>query len=381
MSGTKTGRADYVKKLERPKSKGESVLVAISGGVDSSVAALLLKKLGYEVVTTTFWLWDYPNSPGYQGKENACCSLDTAEIVADQLDLPHRKFDLSSEFEAQVVQPTVDAYLNAVTPNPCARCNRLVRFDLLLNKAKELGFDRIATGHYVRTEKRSGKWRLLRGLDPEKDQSYFLYGLGQDELGRAIFPVGNYRKEEIYDIAREEDLVSADVEESQDLCFVPDGDYRDFLESEVGRAIKEGDIVDTEGNKLGRHNGLPFYTVGQRKGLGLETNRAYYVVEMNREDNELVVGSESDLYSSGLVAGDTNWISGTPPDKGAFFVKIRYRARPVKAEVEFGPEEFYVDFAQPQKSVTPGQIAALYRGDELLGGGVIRKVVGEENGL
>ncbi len=381
MSGTKTGRADYVKKLEEPKSKGESVLVAISGGVDSSVAALLLKELGYDVVTTTFWLWDYPNSPGYQGKENACCSLDTAEIVADQLDLPHRKFDLSSEFAAQVVQPTVDAYLEGVTPNPCARCNRLVRFDLLLNKAKELGFDRIATGHYVRTEKRNGKWRLLRGLDPDKDQSYFLYGLGQDELGRAIFPVGNYRKEEIYDIARKEGLVSADVEESQDLCFVPDGDYRDFLESEEGRAIEGGDIVDTAGNKLGQHNGLPFYTVGQRKGLGLETNRAYYVVEMNREDNELVVGSENDLYSSSLVAGDTNWVSGSPPDRGSYSVKIRYRASSVKAKVEFEPEEFYVDFVRPQKSVTPGQIAALYEGNELLGGGVIRKVVGEENGL
>jgi tRNA-specific 2-thiouridylase len=381
MSGTETGRANYVENLEGPRSKGESVLVAISGGVDSSVAALLLKELGYEVVTTTFWLWDYPNSPGYQGKENACCSLNTAEIVADQLDLPHRKFDLSSQFEAEVVQPTVDAYLDGVTPNPCARCNRLVRFDLLLDKAAEMGFDRIATGHYVRTEKRDGSRRLLRGLDQEKDQSYFLYGLGQEELSRAVFPVGNYRKEEIYEIAQEEGLVSADVEESQDLCFVPDGDYRDFLESEEGQAIEGGEIVDTEGNTLGRHHGLPFYTVGQRKGLGLETNRAYYVVEMNTDENQLVVGSESDLYSSGLVAGDTSWVAGSPPDKTSLSVKIRYRAPSVKAEVEFGSEEFYVGFDRPQKSVTPGQIAALYDGDELLGGGVIRKVVGEENGL
>lgn len=361
----------YRQQMVKGKDK---VLVALSGGVDSSVAAFLLKERGYGVATATFWLWDYPNSPEYEDGDNSCCSLDTARAVADQLDLPHYEFDFSKEFEEKIVRPTIKSYAKGITPNPCARCNRLVRFDLLLDRADEMGFDYIATGHHVRSSRCDDGWCLLKGVDRNKDQSYFLYGLDQNEIKRAKFPIGNYRKEQIYQIAEGHDLITADVEESQDLCFIPGDDYREFLKTVAPQTLKLGDIVDQNGNLIGRHDGLPRYTIGQRRGLGLENNQALYVTKLDYERNLLVVGPEESLYSSGLIARNCSWILDKPR-KTQLEVKIRYRASPVPSEVEVDGNCFKLTFDKPQKSVTPGQIAVLYDDQRLIGGGIIDRIL------
>lgn len=356
--------------------KGNSVMVGMSGGVDSSVAALLLKERGYEVTGVTFWLWNYPDSPEYRGEENNCCSIDLAATAAEQVGVPHRKLDLSEEFQELIVSYTKKTYKEGKTPNPCARCNRYVRFGLVLEKAEEMGFDYIATGHHVRKRYFDDEYHLLKGLDDNKDQSYFLYGLGREELSKSIFPIGEYEKEQIYDIAREYDLTAAELPESQDLCFVPNDDYRQFLTSE-GVDPKAGKMVNTQGEVLGSHEGLPYYTIGQRRGLGLESNEARYVVDLKPAKNQVIVGSREDLYSSGLIASELNWVN--EPSEGPVEAKIRYRSPSVEADLtRLGRDKVQVLFREPQRAVTPGQIVALYRGEELLGGGKIERALGEE---
>ncbi|MFP4647231.1 MAG: tRNA 2-thiouridine(34) synthase MnmA, partial [Candidatus Acetothermia bacterium] len=299
-----------VAEISPPQTTKDTVMVGISGGVDSSVAALLLKERGYAVVGVTFWLWNYSGSPEYRGKNNACCSFDHARLVADQLGIDHYRTDIGERFKREVFEPTVQDYLSGRTPNPCALCNRYIRFDYVMNQAKQAGFDFFATGHHVRKAEEGDTYRLLRGKDGVKDQSYFLYSLGQDELSQALFPIGDFRKEEIYGIARDHGLVSAEVAESQDLCFVSSSeDYRQVIEQVTGQKIEAGEFVDTEGNILGKHQGLSNYTIGQRRGLGLETNEAMYVLTLDSENNRIIVGPEEELYSEGLLARDCQWIS------------------------------------------------------------------------
>ncbi len=348
------------------------ILVAMSGGVDSSVAALLLKKQGHEVLGATLNLWSYA---GRIEPYNNCCSLEVA-AVAKQLGIEHRFLDYGELFAREVVRRTIEEYLRGRTPNPCIWCNASVRFPALLAEAERLGCDSLATGHYARIgEEEDGSFYLLRGRDREKDQSYFLYRLTQRELARLIFPVGAYLKEEVFALAKEAGLL-VKPKESQDLCFVPDNDYRRFLAEHSRDGIRPGEIVDTKGRVLGRHDGLPFYTIGQRRGLGLSSPERLYVLALEPESNRVIVGPEKGLYSRGLIASEVNWLAKPPAAELEVEVKVRYRTPGAMARVEpLSGNRARVVFIEPQRAITPGQAAVFYRGERLLGGGVIERVL------
>lgn len=327
------------------------------------MCAYLLREQGYRVHGLTLWLWA-PEGP----KENPCCSVDIAALAARELGIPHETVQAHREFRRLVVEPTLSAYRSGKTPNPCTFCNREVRFALLLREADRRGIPHIATGHHARIREGKGTCLLLRGRDPAKDQSYFLYSLTQGELSRALFPVGELTKAEVKRLAEKQGLTAARLPESQDLCFAPGG---------VGELIPDappGPILDLSGHVLGTHRGLPHYTVGQRRGLGLSSPEPLYVVALDPERNALIVGPESALYSRGLVATELHWIAGAPPGEGfRCQVQIRYRAAPVEAEVCLEEGKAVVEFSHPVRAVAPGQAAVFYRGEEVLGGGVISR--------
>lgn len=362
-------------------SGAASVMAAMSGGVDSSVCALLLQQAGYDVRGATMVLrGGEVLSDAAEGEGPTCGSsrdVEDARAVCRRLGIPHDAFDLRDRFEAAVVRPFCGAYLEGRTPNPCIACNRFLKFEALQKHRRQLGLDYVATGHYARRrwDEATGCWQLLRASDPAKDQSYVLYHLTQDTLAHMLFPLGELTKDEVREMARAHGFVTAEKPESQDICFVPDGDYAGFIAGRCGAdtAFSPGEIVDREGRVLGEHAGLIRYTIGQRKGIGVAAREPLYVLGKDAFANQLIVGFKDELLSSGVVACDVNLISGGVLEgPREVQVKTHYRQRPVPAVAEqTGPDELTVTFDEPQRAAAPGQAAVLYKGDIVLGGGTI----------
>jgi tRNA-specific 2-thiouridylase len=355
---------------------GAQVVVALSGGVDSAVAAALLVEQGYTVVGAMLRLWAEPG-PDDAGA-NRCCvpeAVDRAHRVADLLDIPFYLIDAEAPFKAQVVDYLVAEYAAGRTPNPCVPCNRAIRFGLLLERARALGAEFLATGHYARIHQVAGRCRLLRGCDPHKDQSYFLHVLNQEQLAHVLFPLGELTKQEVRATARKHRLPVAEQPESQDLCFLADGDYRRFLARQAPHLFQPGPIRDTSGRVLGQHQGLPAYTIGQRKGLGIAAAEPLYVLAIEPAENALIVGPAEELGQDECLVEEMHYISGdTPTAAFRTTAQIRYRARAVEVTVTpLMHQKVHVRFASPRRDVTPGQFLVLYDGEMVLGGGVICK--------
>lgn len=354
----------------------DRVVVAMSGGVDSSVAAALLVEQGYQVLGIMLRLWS-EGAPG-ESRANRCCTVDAVEDarrVARHLDIPFYLLNVEERFRRQVVEPFIREYARGRTPNPCIRCNRHIRFDYLLRRALALDARYLATGHYARVVHRDGGYRLLRGVDRDKDQSYQLYMLGQEELAHLLLPLGEQTKPEVRQAARERGLPVAEKVESQEICFVADDDYRRFLRDWAPEAFQPGDIVDREGNVLGRHSGLPDYTVGQRRGLGIAAPEPLYVLEIDVERNRLVVGPAEALGARHLLAAEVSYVGGRPPAGPCrVTAKIRYQAHDAPACLEPGPSKVAcLTFDEPRRDITPGQAVVFYQGEEVLGGGTIER--------
>lgn len=354
--------------------KPEKILIAMSGGVDSSVAALLLSEAGCECVGATMRL--FHNEDAGVSREKSCCSLEDVEdarSVAYQLGMPFYVFNFTDGFGEQVMDRFVDAYERGATPNPCIDCNRYMKFAKLVERAELLGCDAVATGHYARIEQENGRWLLKKAVDDSKDQSYVLYFLNQHQLAHLCFPLGMLHKTEAREIAEKHGLVNARKRDSQDICFVPDGDYASFIEQYTGQSSEPGDFVDKEGNVLGKHKGQIHYTIGQRRGLGISAPESLYVCGKSLDSNKVILGGKQDLMSTCCYINDINLIPWDHLDKPIKCkVKTRYRQPEQPATVEqLGDDLLKITFEEPQRAVTPGQAAVLYDGDMVLGGGTI----------
>lgn len=369
-----------MKTIKHMKAPAETtVVVAMSGGVDSSVAAALLVERGYNCIGIMMRLWSEVGVG--EGSTNKCCSLESvhdARRVADALGIPFYLINVEQPFKKKVVDFFIDGYSRGITPNPCIECNRHIRFNYLLNYARRLGADYLATGHYARLRYADdGKVHLLKGVDEAKDQSYVLSVLGQDELHDVLFPVGEFPKSAVRRMAAERGLPTASKHDSMDLCFIFDNDYRRFLRTWAAEAMRPGPIVDRRGRVYGQHSGLPGYTIGQRKGLGISgATEPLFVLELDYRNNALVVGTAAELGQDRLIAERVNWTLDEPPPAGARVqCKIRYRAKAVDCTIfPIGQDCVEVQFDAPLRDITPGQGAVFYDGDLCLGGGVIARV-------
>ena len=350
----------------------------MSGGVDSSTAAALLIKQGYDVIGISMKLWkdEFYNTQ----KGGTCCSLDDisdARRVSDKLKIPFYVMNMEREFRNSVVNYFIDEYLNGKTPNPCIPCNKVLKFDLLTERAKQLGADFIATGHYAKKVKcKNGSYIIKRGEDAEKDQSYFLFNLTQAQLKKILFPLGGYSKEDVRNLARSMNLNVAGKSESQEICFIPDNDYPAFILKEKGvEFVKKGKIVNSEGKILGEHNGILFYTIGQRKGLKITSTAPLYVKRIDAANNRLTVGSKEEIKSRKFSIQNVNWFKlPVSTNKIHELVQIRYRHKPAFAVISFdNPAEPEIEFDEAQEAITPGQAAVIYHNDTILGGGWIKK--------
>ncbi len=359
-------------------SDRKTVVVAMSGGVDSSTTAALLVERGYHVIGLMMRLWSENGEGDNRFVSNRCCSPEAvadARGVCQTLGIPFYLLNFEEVFKRHVVDFFLEGYARGVTPNPCLQCNRNVKFGELLDKALALGADFLATGHYARVREREGKFELLRGIDPGKDQSYALAVLNQRQLAHAMFPLGGFAKSQTREMARRFGLRVAEKHDSQDLCFIADGNYRNFIQRNTPSALRAGEIVDTRGNLLGRHEGLASYTIGQRKGLGFATGQPMYVIDLDTAQNRVVVGNAAELGKRELIAGSMNWVAGEPPkDQPRVTAKIRYRANEAPATVSpLDDGRVRVLFDQPLRDITPGQAVVLYDGDLCLGGGIIER--------
>ncbi len=355
-----------------------TVLLGMSGGVDSSVAALLLTEQGYDVQGVTLQVWENEDDHTVVTKkweERGCCKVGLARHVAKRLGIPHHVVDTRETFRKNVVDDFISGYLAGTTPNPCVRCNERVKFGMLYQLAKARGVDFVATGHYARVLPVEDGFGLFTGLDGKKDQSYFLYRIAAAWLPQILFPVGHLQKGEVWQRVEELGLPADEMKESQEICFVTQGDYREFLTAEAPQAHRPGPFLDPDGRTIGEHRGIAFYTPGQRKGLGIASGERLYVKEVNAETNAVVLGRPEDLFRQTCTVHDLNWLDGALPETlNHVDIKYRYASPTVSGQVQqHTSETLFIEFQEPQQALSPGQSLVLYQGDRVLGGGIIEQ--------